>query len=106
MLEEREEVGRAQHGNALYRLAVPPGEQGEIAAVPGRLEALAQRARRLDGERPACDQSETRREAQALRGGALQRTDENAGGIVRRPAVIESDDQLGQHPITETPFAD
>src|SRR2546425_5097749 len=56
MLEQREQIRCTQRGSALYRLAVPPGEQGEIAAIAGRFETLAQRARRLGGERAESDQ--------------------------------------------------
>src|SRR2546426_9576470 len=93
MLEQRKQVRRTQRGSAPYRLAVPPGEQGEVAAVAWRLEALAQGARRLDGERAASNQSATRREAPPLGGSALECADENAGGIVRRAAVIECEVQ-------------
>src|SRR5205823_12934665 len=84
MLEQGEQVRCTQRRGALYRLAVPPGEQGEIAAIAGRLEPLAQRARGLDGERAESDQRKTRREAQPLGGRALERAHENAGGVVRR----------------------
>src|SRR5439155_12574432 len=78
----------------------------ELAAVAGGLEALGQRACRLDGERAASDQSEARREGEPLGGGALERADENAGRVVRRAAVIESEVQLGQQLLQEPRFGE
>src|SRR5207245_210147 len=50
----------------------------------------------------ASDQSEARRKAQPLGGGALERADENAGGIVHRAAVLESEIQLGEQLLEES----
>src|SRR5258706_14703602 len=51
MLDQRKQIRSTQRGSAPYRLAVPSREQGEIAAITGRLEALAQGPRRLNGRR-------------------------------------------------------
>jgi len=88
MLEQREQTRCTQRASALYRLAVPPSEQGKIAAIAGRLETLAQCARRLDGRRAENDQSETRRESQPLGVRALECADAERLGLAPRFALV------------------
>src|SRR5712691_4969516 len=85
--QQREQVRRAKCGGPPDRLGVPRRKEREVAAVPGRLESLAHGDRRLGGASARGDEREARGEAEPLGRGALERADQNARGVVRRPPL-------------------
>src|SRR6266568_2424706 len=105
-LEQREQVRRAKRDSPFDRLGVPRGEEREVAAVPGRLESLDHGDRRLGGASARGDEREARREAEPPGRGALERADQNARGVVRRPHVHEFQLELGEELVEESGFGE
>jgi len=86
VLEQREQIRCTQRGRALYRLAVPPGEQGEIAASPGALKTpLSARVAWAVGAPKATRAKRGARPSGSAAAHSSERTRTRAGSFAGRP---------------------